>query len=219
MDAGGSLRLIAVRLVPNYLTRIPRLYRYLAPVYTSMRPLWMGTLSRGVEQYLEKTALPIALYPTTVVLDLGCGPASNLTRLQRLGLPFASYVGFDLTPAMLAARKTPTSPVGDFVQGDAHRLPFADNSFDVVLSTWMFSHLPKPVQVVREAQRLLRSGGWLIIAGFSRPAGLAGALLHLVEPVFLMNCIPPDNFYNWPGLVESKTFLSGINFVARLQKK
>lgn len=199
-------------------TRIPRLYRYLAPVYPSLRPLWTGTLAREAEQYLEQSLLPDALHPAASVLDLGCGPASNLARLRRLGLPFARYVGFDLSPAMLAARRVPAYATADFVRGDAHRLPFAGGVFDVILSTWMFSHLPEPVRAVREARRLLRPGGWLIVLCITRPTGLAGALLRPVESAFLMDCIPPEEMRAWPGVVEVKTFLGGYNTVARLQK-
>lgn len=205
-------------MVPNYLTRIPRLYRLLAPVYAPVRPLCMGTLGREAEQYLKKVVLPPALGPAAVVLDLGCGPGSNLSRMLRLGLPFTRYVGFDLSPAMLTARRVPTPTAADFVQGDAHYMPFAEESFDVILSTWMFSHLPEPVRVVREALRLLRPGGRLVVACITRPSGLGGAMLRPVEPVFLMGCVPPDEIRGWPGVVEIKTFLGGFNVVVSLDK-
>lgn len=55
--------------------------------------------------------------------------------------------------------------------GDAYQLPFKAGSFDLVLSTWMFSHLLDPLSAVEEVLRLLRSGGWLIIACLSRGRG------------------------------------------------
>ena len=205
-------------MIPNYLTRIPRLYRFLAPVYVPLRPLWTGSLNREAEKYLEQVALPPALHPAAVVLDLGCGPGSNLTRMLRLGLPFSRYVGFDLSPAMLTARRAHVPIEASFVQGDAQHLPFANESFDLILSTWMFSHMPEPVRVVDEAQRLLRPSGRLVVASITRPSGLGGALLRPVESVFLMGCIPPDEIRAWPGVVEIKTFLGGFNVVASLRK-
>lgn len=202
----------------SYLTRIPGLYRMIAPVYSPLRPLWTRTLSRAVEEYLEQVALPPYLHSNALVLDLGCGPGSNLTRLQRLDLPFAQYVGFDLSAAMLAARPIPVSNSANFVQGDSYHLPFAEDSFDVLLSTWLFSHLHNPTHVVREAQRLLRSDGRIIIACFTRPPGLAGALMRLVETAFLMDCVPPDKIRALPGVVEFKTFLGGCSVVASLCK-
>jgi len=202
----------------NYLTRIPRLYRLIAPVYTPLRPLWTRTLSRAVEVYLEQIALPPCLNAAAVVLDLGCGPGSNLARLQRLGLPFAHYVGFDLSPAMLAARRVPGSTLTDFVQGDSYRLPFAKDSFDVILSTWMFSHLHKPTDVVCEAQRLLRPNGRLIVACVTRPPGLVGVLLRRIGKTLLMDCLPSEEINAWPGIDEFETFLGGCSVVASLRK-
>lgn len=105
-----------------------------------------------------------------------------------------------------------------FALGDAHQLPFADSSFDVILSTWMFSHLPVPLNVIREAQRLLRPGGWLIVACFARPRGLPGALLRLVAPFFLMRFVPLQETQTWTGLVEVRAFGGGSQLVARLRQ-
>jgi ubiquinone/menaquinone biosynthesis C-methylase UbiE len=205
-------------MAESYLARIPRLYHYLASVYASLRPLWARLLSYKVERHLDQVALPAVIHRESVVLDLGCGPGSNLARLQRINLPFASYVGFDLSPDMLAACLLPVSGAGGFVLGDAHNLPFADKSFDVVFSTWVFSHLAEPLRVVREAQRLLRPDGRLIVACVTRPANLPGAALRLIGPVFLMNCLLPEEIRIWPGVVELKTFCAGCSVVVSLSK-
>ena len=202
----------------NYLTGIPRLYRYLAPIYSTLRPFWTGTLTRGAEKHLEQVALPIALHPKARVLDLGCGPGSNLARLRRLSLPFDHYLGLDLSPAMLAECRSAFTAAEDFVLGDTHWLPFADGSFDVILSTWMFSHLPHPRRVVRQAERLLRPGGWLIIVCYAKSDGLLGTLLRLVEPAFLMHSLPREEIQTWHGLIETKTFQGGLTVTLRLQK-
>ena len=203
----------------EYKIGIPFLYRYLAPIYPTLRPFWTGTLTHSAEQYLEQVALPVALHPRAKVLDLGCGPGSNLARLRQLSLPFDRYVGLDLSPAMLAECRSTFPTAEDFVLGDTHWLPFVDGSFDVILSTWMFSHLPQPSLVVRQAERLLRPGGWLIIVCFAKPAGLPGAILRLVEPAFLMHSPPLEEIQTWHGLIETKTFLGGLNVTARLQKQ
>lgn len=201
----------------NYRSRIPGLYRYLAPVYGSLRPFWTKTSNRGAERYLEELLATI-IRPETVILDLGCGPACNLDRLRRLNLPFARYVGLDLSPAMLTARKSAMPDAASFVWGDAHRLPFVSDSFDAIISTWMFSHLPAPLKVVQEARRLLRPGGWLVAACFAQPHGLPGVALRVVEPLFLMRCVLWQEIQSWPGLVEAKRFLGGANVVVCLRE-
>ena len=50
-----------------------------------------------------------------------------------------------------------------FVVGNAHRLPFADASFDVVYAHQVLQHLGDPVDALREARRVLRSGGLVAV--------------------------------------------------------
>lgn len=203
-------------MIVNYQTRIRRLYRHLAPVYASLRPIWTAVLGRSAEDYLETKVLPAILTPTTSVLDLGCGPAINLARLQRLGLPFARYVGIDLSPHMLTAWSGASATA--FVLGDAGQLPFAAGSFDLILSTWLFSHLPNPGAIVREALRTLHPGGWLVVECFVQPSGALRWWLRPVEKAFFMRCVSPDEFRTWPGQVEVKFFAGGCNTVVRLHK-
>jgi SAM-dependent methyltransferase len=202
----------------GYHARIRRLFRYVAPFYRALRPFWARTTNRAAERYLESTVLPATIHPAADVLDLGCGPGCNLERFRRLNLPCARYVGLDLSPTMLARRRPEVPAAASFILGDAHRLPFADSRFDVILSTWMFSQLLAPLDVVREARRLLRPGGWLIVACFARSRGLPAVLLRLVEPVFLMRSVPPQEIQTWPGLVEVKSFAGGCQLVVRLRQ-
>lgn len=201
----------------SHLIRIPRLYRRIAPFYAPLRPFWTGTACRAAERYFECVALPGALAPHSEVLDLGCGPGVNLKRLRSLNLPFAHYTGADLSSAMLAKRKGRSPAASSFILSDVYRLPFKANSFDVILSTWMFSHLIHPSQVVSEARRLLRPGGWLIIACFIRPGWLSDVLFRPAERWFLMHDISLNEIQNWPGLVDVKTFAWGGNAVVRLR--
>ena len=201
----------------SHLIRIPRLYRRIAPFYAPLRPFWTGTACRAAERYFESVALQEALTPHSDVLDLGCGPGVNLKRLRWLNLPFAHYIGADLSLAMLAKRKVRGPAASNFVRSDVHRLPFQANSFDVILSTWMFSHLIRPSQVVGEARRLLRPGGWLIIACFIRPGRLSDVLFYPAKRWFLMHDISLNDIRNWPGLVDVKTFAWDCNAVVRLR--
>lgn len=201
----------------SHLIRIPRLYRRIAPFYAPLRPFWTRTACREAERYFESVALPGALTPHSEVLDLGCGSGANLKRLRSLNLPFAHYTGADLTSAMLAKRKGRSPAASSFILSDVYRLPLQANSFDVILSTWMFSHLIHPSQVVSEARRLLRPGGWLIIACFIRPGWLSDVLFRPGKRWFLMHDISLNDIRNWPGLVDVKTFAWGCNAVVRLR--
>ena len=105
------------------------------------------------------------------LLDIGSGPGP-------VALAFAPYVArvvsFDLAPAMLhaarlAARRQQVENL-QVVAGDAHRLPFADRSLDLVTSRACPHHFADIRRAVREMARVLRRGGRLGIADGTVPA-------------------------------------------------
>ena len=54
------------------------------------------------------------------------------------------------------------TPSGQFVQGDASATDFEPNSFDFIMSTSVFEHLPDPAAVAREIERILKPGGTVL---------------------------------------------------------
>jgi SAM-dependent methyltransferase len=93
------------------------------------------------------------------VLDVGCGTGVVALAAARVG---AKVTGVDLTPALLdRARENAalTSAEVDWKEGDAEELPFADASFDFVLSQFGHMFAPRPEVATREMLRVLRPGG------------------------------------------------------------
>ena len=82
----------------------------------------------------------------------------------------ANYVGLDLTPAMLQrARNNMSTPVVLHC-GDAMRMPYADNRFDIVVLHLILAVVPEPVAVLKETARVLKPGGQvLLLDKFIRP--------------------------------------------------
>jgi ubiquinone/menaquinone biosynthesis C-methylase UbiE len=95
------------------------------------------------------------------VLDVGCGNGSYLWALEQRehGGP---VVGMDLSPGMLSAAGT-RSPHASLMLGDAQTLPFADDSFDVVLAMHMLYHVPDRALGIRELRRVVRSDGVTLV--------------------------------------------------------
>ncbi|MGO4256411.1 class I SAM-dependent methyltransferase [Marmoricola sp. RAF53] len=101
--------------------------------------------------------------PPGRALDVGCGSGGNSAAVRDLGW---DVVALDLSPASLeAARRRGL----DVLPGDARELPFPDDSFDLVLSTDAWEHVVEDDQVAREARRVLRRGGRLLV---TVPAGM-----------------------------------------------
>jgi methionine biosynthesis protein MetW len=94
----------------------------------------------------------------TRCLDVGCGTGNSYAvELQRRG---ASYVGVDISAE--AVERARAAGLDALVIADAAELPFAAESFDVVLCIEVLEHLFTPDQAVKEIHRVLRPGGRLV---------------------------------------------------------
>jgi len=108
------------------------------------------------------------LNPGERVLDLGSGAGTDsLVAAQMVG-PEGSVTGIDMTPEMLAKAATAAAQLGttnvEFVESEAEHLPFADGSFDVVISNGVIDLIPDKDAVFSELHRVLAPGGRLQIA-------------------------------------------------------
>jgi arsenite methyltransferase len=102
------------------------------------------------------------------VLDLGSGAGTDsLVAAQMVG-PAGHVTGVDMTPEMLAKARSAATTMGvanvEFVEGEAERLPFADASFDVVISNGVIDLVPDKDAVFAELYRVLAPGGRMQIA-------------------------------------------------------
>jgi arsenite methyltransferase len=108
------------------------------------------------------------LEPGERVLDLGSGAGTDsLVAAQMVG-EHGRVTGIDMTPEMLdkarAAAEAMAAGNVEFVEAEAERLPFADESFDVVVSNGVIDLIPDKDAVFAELFRVLRPGGRMQIA-------------------------------------------------------
>lgn len=92
--------------------------------------------------------------PVTRVLEVGCGEGEIAERL-RDRFPTATITALDLPDAGLRTQWGPRPGVG-FMHGDAHRLPFADDTFDLVVAVEVCEHLSHPWSGLAEMARVSR---------------------------------------------------------------
>jgi ubiquinone/menaquinone biosynthesis C-methylase UbiE len=93
-------------------------------------------------------------------IDIACGAGTLALRFARL---VRWACGVDLTPAILSRAKNTAAKEGisnlDFTLGDAHRLPFADNSLDIAVTSYALHHMPDAPRAIAEMARVVRRGG------------------------------------------------------------
>ena len=97
------------------------------------------------------------------VLDVGCGDGLLALLLGEMG---GSVVGLDASQAMLdAARARASAHSVDlaFCRGRAENVPFADESFDLVVAVTILCFVPEAEHTFKELGRVLRPGGRLVI--------------------------------------------------------
>lgn len=97
---------------------------------------------------------------TERALDVACGPAT----LARIFAPHVRWIGgLDLTPAMLerARREAAERSLANFcaIRGNVLQMPFRDDSFDIVVTSYSIHHLPDAAAALHEIARILKRGG------------------------------------------------------------
>ncbi|WP_068264194.1 demethylmenaquinone methyltransferase [Janibacter limosus] len=122
--------------------------------------------------------------PGERILDIAAGPGSSSLPLRRAGADVASA---DFSLGMLR-QGLKQSPQLHFTAADATRLPFADESFDVVTMSFGFRNVVEPEVALREFLRVTRPGGRLLICEFSQPVN---KVFRTVYSEYLMAAFPP----------------------------
>lgn len=143
-------------------------YDRMAPRYDESLRLWRTLVAQPA--WTDLGALLGELTPPgAAVLDAATGTGALVELLLDVSDP-GSVVGLDLSKGMLRqARGKIQDPRVTWKHGDITSLPFPDDSFDVVASSWALETLQDPRAAVAEFLRVLKPGGRVIYAFSSRP--------------------------------------------------
>jgi SAM-dependent methyltransferase len=141
------------------------------------RAIWAAgdypRLSNLISGVGERIVTSAGVEPGTRVLDVACGTGNAALPAARTD---AEVTGIDLTPELLEAGRNRAAAAGveiEFVEADAESLPFDDDSFDCVLSTFGHMFAPRHRRAADEMARVCRDGGVIAIACWT-PEGTVG---------------------------------------------
>ncbi|HEY4740923.1 MAG TPA: class I SAM-dependent methyltransferase [Candidatus Acidoferrales bacterium] len=99
------------------------------------------------------------------ILDVGCGDGRWFRVLGEFGAQPQNLSGIDLLPERIELARQLCSPLTTLICGDASTLPFADSSFDILLSFTAFSSIQDPAlksSLAAEMLRVLHPGGFIL---------------------------------------------------------
>jgi len=119
--------------------------------------------------------------PFTDLLDCGCGTGPMLTLLHKK-YPDKHYTGIDLTPKMIEVAKRKNMKNVELIVGDCENMPFADNSFDVVICCESFHHYPNPQDFFNSVYRVLRPNGRLVLRDMTMSSAARWFCNHIEMP-------------------------------------
>lgn len=129
-----------------------------------------GSHARALYPYiLEEAKRSLAGVCTPHVLDVGCGTGA-LSEQLLAALPDCRLTGIDLSSAMVERARIRLAARAEVIEGDAERLPFRDESFDLVVCNDSFHHYPDPDRAAFQMWRVLLRGGTLVMGDTWQPA-------------------------------------------------
>ena len=140
----------------------PKINNKYEGLYLSWRRERLKNISRYKKQ-IETDIKLLKIREGDKILDVGCAFGFSLMELANLGF---NCSGIEITKEFAQIAGTVSNYFGlriGIVIGDACHLPYADNSFDAVMSTEFFSHVADSNKALEEQIRVLKRGGRLLI--------------------------------------------------------
>lgn len=148
-----------------------------------LKSTWMagdfGIIAKSLESAAEEFVERLALAPGARVLDVACGSGNAAIAAARAG---ARVTGADIATNLLEQARARAHSEGlsiQFDEGDAEQLPYADQTFDVVVSMFGVMFAPRPEVAAAELVRVCRSGGRIALANWT-PGSFAAEMFAAV---------------------------------------
>ena len=158
---------------------------------TKMKGTWMtgdfGLIAKSYESGSANFVGKLGPSTGTQVLDVACGTGNLAIPAAKSG---AIVTGVDIAPNLLAQARNRAQAEGvtaTFDEGDAEKLPYADSSFDTVMTMFGAMFAPRPELAASELLRVCRSGGTIAMANWTS-TGFIGKMFKVISG----HVLPPN---------------------------
>ncbi|WP_135824927.1 methyltransferase domain-containing protein [Halorussus ruber] len=179
-------------------------YKYLSKVYDTINPfIWN-------EEMRDQALSMLDIEEGDRVLDVGCGTGFATEGL----LEHTENVhGLDQSVHQLekAWDKLGKHDPVSFYRGDAERLPFEDDSFDVVWSSGSIEYWPDPVATLRDMRRVVKPGGQVLVVGPNYPQ--TALMQKLADAIMLFyDAEEADRMFREAGYTDIHHYETGPSY-------
>lgn len=153
-------------------------------IYSDYASLYDKTFGKIFYNRIKRVIDSLHILPGAEILELGVGTGTSFPAYPK----HCKITGIDLAGDMLAQADAKISKNAwshlQVIQMDALNLKFPDNSFDYVTAFHTVTVVPDPVQMLREAKRVCRPGGQIVIVNhFTSDLPILGSLTEALDPV------------------------------------
>jgi ubiquinone/menaquinone biosynthesis C-methylase UbiE len=181
---------------------------------TTKQPFdFSGSVATNYDQYMgpmffEPYALEVAkLVDTSSVqtaLELAAGTGRVTKHLRSVLSPGAKLIASDISPHMLAFAKEKLKGLNvDWQLVDAQRLPFADNSIDLVVCFFGLMFVPDKLKACSEVHRVLRKGGMFVITTWDKLETIGSSSVYrMIAEKYLPQPLPES--YDLPSSMHDE---------------
>lgn len=188
--------------------------------YDYFKKLWDKGFS-GKSQHDLLNLLKKKLTPSSQVLELGCGTGVNLEKIIALNLPFKSHLALDFSPDMLAIakKKFKNNPKITFLQQDITKTSKITGKYDIIISTWVLSHLNEPAEVINRTQKLLKKDGKMFLIFLSKPHWFIHIWLYpLARIFFACKYLSSNEINKFKNVTKIQTYGMGVTTLIVIEK-
>src|SRR5215218_1831266 len=156
----------------------------LSALKTKLKATWIagdfGQIAKYYASQAEDFIKRLDLKPGMKVLDVACGTGNLALPAAKTG---ATVTGVDIAPNLVEQARENATAAGlnaKFDEGDAEALPYADASFDAVVTMFGGMFAPRPDLVAAELKRVCRPGGFIAMANWT-PTGFIGQMFKTMS--------------------------------------